>query len=346
MTADPLTVHLVGSVPLEDTETVFVRVGEALGPWLSRIVDGETGRRSSWVGFVRAILQKHPAFEEDPDVAPFRFVQWDGKLINEWPMLRLREGVDPDTVSFETGYADDALRSFAIFDRAQEAGQIPEGVRYQACCGTPLAIAYLWVSPNSRGGFVEAYSRHLAGEVERIAAAIPHERLAYQWDVAPEVLMWEGYFDQPADYQEEILSSLARMSEAVPQSIEMGYHLCYGSPADEHLVQPKDMGVLVEMTNGIVERSARRVDWMHMPVPVDRRDAAYFEPLSRLRLPPETALYLGCVHPGEEAGNAERLAQARGYARIDGIGSECGWGRGDPAKLDRILAAHRALVAD
>ena len=137
-----------------------------------------------------------------------------------------------------------------------------------------------------------------------------------------------GYRDGPA------------YTECRPESV------CYASPADEHLVQPKDMGVLVEMTNAIVERSARRVDWMHMSVPVDRREAAYFAPLARLRRPPETALYLGCVHPGEEAGNAERLTQARRCARIDGIGSECGWGRGDPAKLDPILAAHRTLVAD
>ena len=34
-------------------------------------------------------------------------------------------------------------------------------------------------------------------------------------------------------------------------AIDLGYHLCYGSPADEHMVQPKDAGVMVEMTNAV-----------------------------------------------------------------------------------------------
>jgi hypothetical protein len=31
---------------------------------------------------------------------------------------------------------------------------------------------------------------------------------------------------------------LATIGDAVPPGVELGYHLCYGSPADEHLVQP------------------------------------------------------------------------------------------------------------
>jgi len=36
--------HLIGSVPLADTEAVFRTVAGALGPHLARIPDGETGR--------------------------------------------------------------------------------------------------------------------------------------------------------------------------------------------------------------------------------------------------------------------------------------------------------------
>jgi len=36
-------VHLIGSVPLADTEAVFRAVTAELGPWLKRIPDGETG---------------------------------------------------------------------------------------------------------------------------------------------------------------------------------------------------------------------------------------------------------------------------------------------------------------
>jgi hypothetical protein len=38
-------VHLIGSVPPADREQVFRRVAGALGPYLRRLPDGETGER-------------------------------------------------------------------------------------------------------------------------------------------------------------------------------------------------------------------------------------------------------------------------------------------------------------
>ena len=67
-------------------------------------------------------------------------------------------------------------------------------------------------------------------------------------------------------------------------AIELGYHLCYGSPADEHLVQPKDAGIMVEITNAIVAGVRRPIQFFHMPVPKARTDDAYFAPLGRLKL--------------------------------------------------------------
>ena len=74
-----------------------------------------------------------------------------------------------------------------------------------------------------------------------------------QWDVCQEVLAWEGYYDEgPVDFRTETIAVLTEIGDGVPAGIELGYHLCYGSPADEHMVQPKDMGIMVEMTNAIV----------------------------------------------------------------------------------------------
>ena len=133
---------------------------------------------------------------------------------------------------------------------------------------------------------------------------------------------------------------LSRIGEAVPRAVELGYHLCYGSPADEHLVQPKDMGVMVEMTNAVSAGVKRPIQYFHMPVPKNRTDDAYFAPLEQLRLRPETQLYLGLVHHDDAAGDAARLAAARRHAQVDGVATECGMARGDPSRLSALLAAH------
>ena len=116
--------------------------------------------------------------------------------------------------------------------------------------------------------------------------------------------------------------------------------MAYGSPADEHLVQPKDAGLMVEMTNAILARVKRPIQFLHMPVPKPRTDDGYFAPLARLQRGPQTELYLGLIHHDDAAGDRARLAAARRHARVDGLAAECGMARGDPARFPALLAAH------
>ncbi|MBV8743836.1 MAG: hypothetical protein JO134_02200, partial [Xanthobacteraceae bacterium] len=98
-------VHFVGSIPLPDTETVFRTLSTAAGPHLARLPDGETGIRKTWIRFLQDVLAQNPAIER-ADVPPFRFVQWDGKVVREIPRLRIKPGATVEAGGFKTGYAD------------------------------------------------------------------------------------------------------------------------------------------------------------------------------------------------------------------------------------------------
>jgi hypothetical protein len=124
-------VHLVGSIPLPDAETVFRTVTAAVGPHLVRLPDGETGIRKTWIRFLQDVLANNPAIELAADVPPFKFTQWDGKVVREIPRLRVKPGATPDAKSFKTGYADMAMESWSLFDRLQQAGLIPPKVKFQ-----------------------------------------------------------------------------------------------------------------------------------------------------------------------------------------------------------------------
>ena len=135
---------------------------------------------------------------------------------------------------------------------------------------------------------------------------------------------------------------LGRLGDAVPEDVEMGYHLCYGSPRDEHLVQPKDSAILVEMMNGIAAATRRRIDFLHIPVPRDRIDDAYYVPLEGFKRSPKTRLYLGLLHHDDTAGDRARVAAAqRNVVGEFGLSAECGWGRTEPGRLPGLLKAHR-----
>jgi hypothetical protein len=335
-------VHFVGSIPLPDSEAVFRTLSDAVGAHLVRLPDGETGIRKTWIRFLQDVLAENPAIERANDVPPFKFVQWDGKLIREIPRLRLKPGARPDPASFKTGYAEMAIASWRVFERLQKAGVIPAGVKFQISIPTPIAPTYNNMVPGDRPGLIPVLTQHFIGEIEAIANALPKERIAIQWDVCQEVLAWEGYYEKgPVDFRRETIDELKTIGVAVPPAVELGYHLCYGSPADEHLVQPRDAGVMVEMANAIAAEVKRPIQYFHMPVPKPRSDDAYFEPLEKLQLDRDTELYLGLIHHDDAAGDAARLAAARRHARIDGVATECGMARGDPARLPALLAAHR-----
>ena len=337
--------HLVGSVPLPDAETVFRTVSDAWGPHLRRISDGETGRRGRWIWFQREMLEQHPAMQPDPDEPPYALYQWDGQLLRETPYVRFRPGVDPATVDFPTGYAEAALESFDLYARLRTNGVIPADARFQVSLPTPMATAYMYVSPSAREAYIPAYERSLLSAVDEILASTPHDRISIQWDVCQEVLLFEDYFPhRPADYKEQIFDELRRLGSAVPETVDLGYHLCYGSPRDEHLVMPKDTGILVEIANGIADGLDRRLDFVHIPVPQDRSDREYFLPMDGLHMSAETQLILGLIHYNDADGDRARIDAARDFVNTFGVASECGWGRTDPARVPGLLESHRRAV--
>jgi hypothetical protein len=337
--------HLIGSIPLASSEEVFRTLSTELGAHLSRIPDGETGERSRWVYFQGQMLRAHPAMEIDPTVPLYPFVQWDGKVVREIAQVRFKPGVDPDKVAFETGYDKAAAASYETFKRLRDSGAIAKSTRFQISLPTPHSSGYLYVSGPARQTYFRVYERALLKALANIVKAIPAAETAIQWDVCQEVLAFENYFkDRPADYKKQTLDMLGRLGDAVPAGVELGYHLCYGSPADEHLVQPKDAGILMEMMEGIAAATRRPIDFFHIPVPKERADEAFYAPLEAWKRPAGTELYLGLLHHDDEAGDRKRVAVAKKFVSDFGLSAECGWGRTEPGRLPGLLKGHRAAA--
>lgn len=335
-------VHLVGSIAMNNCDEVFSRVSDELGEYLCRIPDGETGERSRWIFFQRQMLLDHAATEVDPTVPELKLKQWDGKPMRSLPLIRFREGADLNDVHFETGYDKAAEYSYESFEAKRNEGVIPQHARFQVCLPTPMANAYMYASHKARDDFLRVYERSLIRALDAILLGIPHNDLAIQFDVCVEVLLFEGYYEhRPDDYKEQVFSMLARLAGKVPDDVELGFHLCYGSPYDEPLVRPKDMSILVELANGIAENVERKVDFIHVPVPQGRTEAEFYKPLRSLKVSPETRIFLGLVFQGDADGDQERIAVAKEYLAEFGVATECGWGRTDPENVAGLLASHR-----
>lgn len=80
-----------------------------------------------------------------------------------------------------------------------------------------------------------------------------------------------------------------------------------------------------------------------LPVPRDRHDDAYFQPLDALNAP-DTTPYLGLVHITDGIdGTRRRMRAARAHLPRFGIATECGFGRRPPQQVDELLRLHAAL---
>jgi hypothetical protein len=336
-------VHLVGSIGLDSVDDVFVAVGTTLRGCVKRVPDGEPGGRRLWTSWQYPVLRANPFLAADPSIA--RGASSSGAI-----PLRIAEGVRPEEVRFgELGYAREARASYQDFAAAQKSGTLPGGVRFQVALPTPYAVVRINCPPPDFKVIEAAYERAMLREVERIAAAIPHRELCIQWDVCIEMIEWDGQFARmPAfpNMDVEFGARFARYAEAVPADVELGFHLCYGDWEGRHFVEPKDATKMVELANLIAAKVARPIAYVHMPVPVNRDDDAFFAPLRSLELAPRTELYLGLVHTkGGVEGTLKRMSVARRYVEDFGIASECGIARArNPDMVKEVLAVSAAAA--
>ena len=328
--ADNITypVHFVGSVCLPDQETVTKRLCTSLPSSLRRIPDGETGKRRNFVVFQWDVFGDAPFVQ-----APFP----PGTSSNK---PKLDPGPDAPTVKLRPlEYDDSAITGYETFCRLRKEGIVPAGVRFQVSLPTPVNVLGNLVERKWQEVVEPVYEAALFAALRRIQDSIPAEDLAIQWDLASEFAYLEGAASSPTWFtpvKEGLIQRVLKAAAAVDQEVELGFHLCYGDFGHKHFVEPTDTALLVEIGNAILKGVQRRVDWLHMPVPKSRTDAAYFTPLKLLDLG-TTQLYLGLLHPEDEEGTKRRIQTASKYVSKFGIATECGLGRSSEVELDSIL---------
>lgn len=334
-------VHFVGSLSLPSAEEVFDQVATTVGTAVKRIPDGETGVRGNWVAWQIATMQNSPFLEEMEPPKTASAAYWQAKYL-------IKPGVPVTDINFPNlGYAQVALESYATFTRLKDQGRIAKEARFQVSLPTPLPLLAGFIGLRDQSALEAPVEAALLREMNQISEAVAPDELAIQWDVAAEIAILEtSIFETHLKGNKQgIIDRLARLGNAVPTHVELGYHLCYGNAGQKHFKEPADTGLMVEIANGIFERMRRPVNWLHMPVPIDRDDAAYFSPLIDLKLPAGTDLFLGLLHHGDGAdGAARRMATASRYVPRYGVASECGLSGHTPEWTGEMLALHRQVA--
>lgn len=331
-------VHLVGSMNLPSAETAMSMAASQLGDALLRLPDGEPGPRRGWVFYQRPMFTHHQQLVPDEST---------GGTPDVMSRRRVRPGVDPTTIEFpELGYAREAQTSYRWFVEARNEGRVGTHTRFQVSLPTPWGVCMSALYLDAMAAVEPAYEAAMLREVAAITDTIPHEDLAIQWDVCLEMLLFDGRVFPMAWDADGFGDRFARLTAAVPSAVHHGMHLCYGDYDGKHTVEPIDGSKLAEMANFVTRSSARPLQWLHMPVPIERDDDAYFAPLAGLDLAAETELFLGLIHHGDGvAGALRRMAAAAPHVPEFGIATECGIGRvHDTAEIAELFEIHAAAA--
>jgi hypothetical protein len=338
-------VHLLGSIPLENANEVFATIGKTFGTLAPRIPDGETDR--PWMQWLDHAVKSHPSFEQveetdppDPDLPRF-----PGRKV-----YGLKRGIDPATLTFTLRHAEVAQRSYEVFARAQERGDVPKTAKFLFPIAAPADFVQGHILGAHQLVVEAAYERAILAEVAKMAKTIPRSGLAIQWDAPVETWTTERgtrtrYGATEAEMMTNFTERLVRLGDGVPEGVDLVYHFCYGDPFHKHIVEPKDTRVMVELANRLSSRVKRTIELFHMPVPRGRADDDYFLPLKQLRMKRGCELCLGLVHVTDGAeGTLRRMATADKFVRDYYIGTECGMGRRDKSTIAALLRVHAEVA--
>jgi hypothetical protein len=341
----PTRAHLNGGVNLADTETVMREVVTRVPAGLRRLPDGETGDRKNWIFFQLEKFWQTPGLEQAPPADQPGGYQ-------EMPKVRLATGTDPASIEWpDLGYAAAYQQSFEVFRRLRDEGVVPPGMLFQVQYPTPLASVNGWVVPEDQDRVEPSYEAALFADLDRLLAALPHDRVAVQWDVAVEFAILEGGSVSGGQDFDSIVARLARCVDRVPGDVPVGLHLCYGDYQHQHFREPESLAMQVRVVNAVEEAARRPVAWYAFTVPQYQRDPSFFAPLRDLHPREGTELYFGLVpyHPDrQEPGTTQeqvRLVDEHLAGREWGICTECGMARAEREEVPVLLDQHREILA-
>ncbi len=346
MTDDVL---LVGSIPHNSIPEAMEMFGGPLAKHLAALPDGEVGWRRFWITRVHfQVFALHPDLEvvQRPrrDDGVERIYPHDAS--DNWN-FRVREGVDKVVFGhpgWRLGFYQDAANSYHFFRHLKENGSIAKHTRFQVSIPTAVSAVPPRIMPNKadldklRPGYIDA----VRAEIDAMLKVIPADELAIQWDCSTEL---QDAYGQVAGYSlegaiERNTPQIHALSKDIPESVALGFHLCFGTLGGWPRFAPDSADKAVDLANAFIAGAGRRVDWMHIPM-LDREDDAYYAPLAGLRAG-KTKIYLGMIH--NMANFETRLAVARKYVSGFGVGAYCGFGRRRPEELGEILDEHLRAV--
>lgn len=347
---------LVGSMPFEDEEACMRQALDTLGPHLVSLPDGEigdktpqfpNGNRIAWVMYAVEMLT---ADQESWTIVKPAVRGADGMAVDYQSIQKLkpRRSVKDMPQHVSLGYDSFFKRSYPLFKQLAAERGVPH-LKFQVGIPTGFAMGFAFASPIDWLRYTNAFNTVLAREVNAMVEEAGDD-VIIQIELPAEVYAASKL---PGPLIGLSLRPLSDLLSKIRAGTQIGIHICLGDFHNEAFVHPKTLDMLVTFSNRLVALwpKSQRLAYIHYPfaegaVPPSL-DAAYYQPLRNMNLPPQTRFVAGFVHEHLSLDDNKRvleaIEQARGHAV--NVASSCGLGRRTPAEARQALELTRQLVA-
>lgn len=294
--------------------------------YLRTLPDGETGERSNWVVHIIEGLRSHPDLELDRE--------GDWSDYGHTPRLKVRQGHTLLGASLDFGHVAAFEQTFPLFQRLR-AEQNRQDLTFQVGIPGDLDMGIFSLGPVGGLRHRRAFTEATAREIREIHARGGDDVLV-QLEVPAELVFVAR---APRRLQAVVAAPLARgivrLVQAAPEGVRFGVHLCLGDLQHQALGRMRDLSPLVALAGALARRwpAGRPLEYVHTPLAAGAepppRNASFYDPLTRLRLPEGARFIAGFVHEGCTPDQQRRilsLVEDRLGHQVD-VATACGLGR-------------------
>ena len=338
---------LVGSIPLDTPEEVFRTFGPSIGDSLAYMPDGEVGERRYWINVLaKNVLNGHPQLETVQRPEPDEHGPDTWRPLGTHDHFKFKVAAGVDRVQFgdpgwRLGYARDAVNSYFVFKQMKKDQVIPDDVRFQVCVPlTYSALGLFFSDDDDLLRVAPGITTALKDEMANIAAHIPADDLAVQWDLAVEnrriqMHLDAGDMDAARNEAAIVADPLAEACSGLPEAVHVGLHSCYGTVDGWPGREPADITGTVLLLNAMTRAAGRRIEFLHFPT-IAAADDSFFGPLDTLEVD-GARIYVGAIHHMHGTDGLRRqLETVKKFLPEFGLAAPCGFGR-VPEQPGRML---------
>jgi len=336
-------VHLVGTVPADDTKAALElfadKLGDRLPPW---VPDGETGARLNWIQRIVEDLRRHP---------DLRLAQ-DGDWSDYGKTPSFEVAPNRSFTTLDLDYFQYFEQSWPAFQEFRGSLDRPVSLQVGIPGHLDLALGAFGFKPAAALRNVAPFRDATVREITLIQNTAGDD-VVFQMEIPiPLILLTRLPRRSQPLAAGRIAAELLKVVRRTRRGTRFGIHLCYGDMNHRSMAEPEDTRPAVLLANSLVKQwpQAQTLEFVHMPfgrgIEPPPADDEFYSQLAELRLSPGVRFAAGIVH---EARGVEELRRLRDrIERLVGgsvdLAAACGLGRRDRDRAERNLELARALT--